>query len=688
MRGIGANAARPGGGRRSQQTTQGLPQSVNFNYNWAHTATDNINVFPELGGKTASDSYSLQGGYTLGYHKLTSIFNANWNRSDSHATNYFTGITDIATQVGVLGPGGNPLNPSPLNYGLPNITLSSFTGLNQQQPKFTIAQTITLSETLAWMHGKHNLRFGGDYRRVHRDFLGGSNSTGSFYFTGLYTGSSLGDFLLGLPQSTSIDVTESKSYLRDNVFELYAQDDWRVRSNLTLLYGVRYEFFAPYTEKFNRLSMITTNPEGAFTTVSQVQSGSASGLPDSLVYPFRVGFAPRLGFAMRLPKQTVLRGGYGMNYTTNSYANFAGIMALQPPFANLQTNVAPATCAQFGPGCLSLANGFPAPNIFGNYAVDPHYRLPYVQVWNVDIQKTLPLGIVMNAGYNGAKGSSLDVTIAPRAAESSPQTNPGNVLFNYEEARAFSRFNAGTLRLNKRLSKGIAMGANYQYSHSIDNAGSVGGTSTVVAQNWQDLEAEEGNSSFDVRHKVSGSYLFELPFGKDKFWFTTGTASHILEGLSISGTFTFATGTPLTPNYQATINDVARGTAGTGRPDRIPGVSLMEGGGSLKRWFNTAAFTAPTPDSFGNTYGTASRNLIPGPGIVQNNMSLSKTMQLGETRSFEFRATANNVFNTVQYSGVNTTLFTGVEAAGHSPFGQVTSVAAMRSFQFLARFRF
>jgi hypothetical protein len=690
MRGIGANASPFGafGGRRSQQTTQGLRQSVNFNYNWAHTASDNVNVFPELGGKTASESHSLQAGYTLGRNKLTSIFNANWNRSNSRATNFFTGVTDIATQVGVLGPGGNPLNASSLNYGLPNITLSSFTGLSEQQPKFTIAQTITVSETLAWMHGKHNFRFGGDYRRVHHDFLGGSNSTGSFYFTGFYTGSSLGDFLLGLPQQSSIDSSGAKSYLRDNVVELYAQDDWRVRSNLTLIYGVRYEFFAPYTEKYNHLSMAATNPAGGFTSVAQVQAGNAGGLPDSLVYPFRAAFAPRLGLALRLAKQTVLRGGYGMNYTTNSYANFAGIMALQPPFANLQTNVVADSCAGSGTGCLSVADGFPAPNLLGNYALDPHYRLPYVQVWNVDVQKTLPWGIVMNAGYNGSKGGNLDVTIAPRATVSSPLTNPENVLFNYEEAKAFSRFHAGTLRVNKRLSNGIAIGANYQYSHSIDDAGSVGGTSTVVAQNWQDILAEEGNSSFDVRHKVSGNYLFELPFGKDKYWFTTGKSSHILEGLSISGTFTFATGTSLTPSYQATINDVARGTAGTERPDRVPGVSLTEGGGSLKHWFNTAAFTAATPDGFGNAFGTASRYSIPGPGTVQNNMSLAKTVQLGETRSFEIRATANNVFNTVQYSGVNTTLFTGVEAASHSPFGQVTSVAAMRSFQFAARFRF
>ena len=171
-------------------------------------------------------------------------------------------------------------------------------------------------------------------------------------------------------------------------------------------------------------------------------------------------------------------------------------------------------------------------------------------------------------GYNGSKGNNLDITSAPRATTGSPGADPTNLIFNYEQSGAFSRFNAGTLRVNKRLGKGIALGANYQYSHSIDDAGSVGGTSTVVAQNWQDLSAEEGNSSFDQRHRVTGTYLYELPFGKDKFWFTSGVGSHILEGFSISGSFTFATGTPLTPSYQAAVQDVARGTAGTLRPDR------------------------------------------------------------------------------------------------------------------------
>jgi hypothetical protein len=693
MRSLGANATQPGGrgmggfgggGRRSRQT-QGLRQSVNFNYNWSHSASDNVNIFPELGGKTSSGSNSLQAGYTVGYHKVTNIFNVSWNRNNSQVTNFFTNGTDVASALGIYGPDGNALNTSANNYGVPNITLSNFAGLNEQQPSFLLSQTISMSETLSWIHDKHNLRFGGDYRRVHRDFLGGTNSTGTFYFTGYYTGSALGDFLLGEPLETSIDSAVTKSYLRENVFDLYATDDWRVLPNLTLVYGIRYEFFAPFTEKFGHLAMVDTNAGAGFTDLAQVQAGATgpySGkLPDSLVEPFRIGFAPRFGVALRLPKQTVIRGGYGLNYTNSQYSTFASTMAHQPPFANEQTNIAANECASPTDACLTLANGFPSPDITGNYALDPGYRLPYVQVWNVDIQKTLPWGVVLNAGYNGSKGNNLDVTIAPRRTPSSPNTDSSNAIFNYEESAGFSLFNAGTLRVNKRLSNGVSLGANYQYSHSIDDAGALGGTSTVVAQNWQDILAEEGNSSIDQRHRVTGTYLFELPFGKDKRWLTTGKPAHIFEGLSVSGSFTFATGTPLTPNYAAAISDVIHGTAGTLRPDRVQNVSPTAGGGSAKKWFNTAAFIQPNSDAFGNAFGNVSRNSITGPGTIQNNMTLSKTLQLGETRSMEFRASANNVFNTVEYVGVDTNL--------NSPSAaQVTSAAAMRQFNFLARFRF
>ncbi len=714
-RSLGANATQPGGrggfggGRRGGSQNQGLRQSINFNYNWSHSASDQVNFIPELGGKSASTSYSLQAGYTVGYHRFTSIFNANWNRSNSQTTNFFTNTADNVAYntYGISVP-----NDVPINYGLPNIQLSEFNSITEQQPSFALSQTISFSETLSWIHGKHNIRFGGDYRRVHRDFLAGSNATGNFTFSGLFTedaaqdpttGSPIADMLLGLPQSTSLNSSLAKSYLRDNVFDAYAMDDWRMKPSFTLNYGVRYEFFAPYTEKYGHLAEVLTNPDGGFTSLAEASAGT-NGLPSSLVYPWRKAFRPSVALAWRVPKikQMVVRSGFGMNYTVGEYATFANTMAHQPPFTNEQTNQeaigngASSACAQAVPmTCFTLSNGFPAAQTLGNYALDPHYGLPYVMAWNLDIQKTLPWGIVMNLGYNGTRANHLDTVLAPRAVPGSPGTDPSVVCvgslpcyplnFTYEEALSFSKFNAGTVRVNKRLSKGIAVGANYQYSHSIDDAGALGSVGGVGVQNWQNVLGELGNSSLDVRHTVSGTYLYELPFGYDKAWVTTGVGSHILEGFSISGQFTFASGTWLSPSYTSSVASTACGTGGVLRPN-LTGVSPTAGGGTLHEWFNPAAYSAPTntvtpTQTFCNYFGNAPRNSIEGPGTVTNNMSLSKTAQLGDTRSMEIRATINNVFNTVQYAGVNGTV-------NSQNFGEVTSVKQMRNFQFMARFRF
>ena len=705
MRSLGPNATQPGGGRfggfgggrRGGSANQGLRQSVNANYNMSHSASDQVNIFPELGGKQSSNSYSLQLGYTVGYHRFTSITNTGWNRSDAQTTNFFTNTSDnVAADAGIDIP-----NNVPLNYGLPDVSLSNLQGLSQTQPSFSVNQTISVSETVSYRTGKHNLRFGGDFRRVHHDFLAGSNPTGSFTFTGWFTqqtgtdgqkvgttGSPMADFLLGYPASTAINSSLTKAYLRDNASDAYALDDWRALSYLTLNYGVRYEFYAPYTEKYGHLADVATNPGEGFTSETEVVSGTA-GLPDSLVYPFRKAFAPRVGLALRVPKlnQTVVRAGFGMNYTIGEYATFASLMAHQPPFTNEQTNnevnksnVVTGACALTTPPTC-FTNGFPAPAAVGNYAVDPHFGMPYVEVWNLDVQKTLPWAVLVNVGYNGVKSNHQDITSSPQALPDSPATNPTGLIFTYDQAEAFSKLEQGTVRVFKRLTGGVAMSAYYQFSHAIDDAGALGSVNGNAAQNWQNLAAEEGNTLSVPRHKVTGNYLYELPFGQDKHWATAGAASHILEGFSVSGSFTFASGTFLSPGFEPSQQSVTCGTSGAVRPNLVPGVSTA-GPQNSREWFNTTAFTAPSNTSgFCNYFGSAPRGSIVGPGTVSNNMALSKTMQLGETRSMEFRASLTNAFNTVQYSGVDTNY-------GSPTFGQVTSVGAMRSFQFMTRFRF
>jgi hypothetical protein len=168
-----------------------------------------------------------------------------------------------------------------------------------------------------------------------------------------------------------------------------------------------------------------------------------------------------------------------------------------------------------------------------------------------------------------------------------------------------------------------------------------------------------------------------LPFGPNRAFLNKGGFwSHALDGFGLSGTFTFATGLYLTPTYSGNQAEAVGANTFTQRPDRVF-TELLTGPGSVKQWFNTAAFAAPATGA----YGTASQGSIEGPGTVAVSAALSRTFALGETRSLETRVTATNVFNTVQYSGVNT-----VENSIN--FGQVTSAAAMRTLQLVARYRF
>lgn len=686
-----------GGGRRQQANAPAsLRQNINVGFSYSHSASDSPNVFVPLGGSTTSDGYNLSAGYTIGYGRLTNHATVTWNRSHAMRTNFFTGGTDSpAGDAGIL-IGDAAIAANPLYYGVPSVTLSGLTGMNGVTPSDSVNQTISFSDFVSWSHKKHNMRFGGDIRRVHADSLTapsnlqtGASPLGSFTFTGRSTsenpndttnqvgGFSFADFLLGLPQQSAVQAGLSKAYLRANVMDVYATDDWRILPNLTLNYGLRYEYFAPYTEKNGHL--VNLDHSANFGTVTPVVAGGTgpySGrFPQSLVNPDRTMFAPRLGVAYRLKgkwfKETVVRGGYGINYNTTQPLTFAQQLAFQPPFSLTQTNVAGAD----GCGALQLANAFncSSATVQNNYSVNLNYRLGRVQIWSIDIQRTLPMDIVLNVGYNGAVGGNLDMVLTPlQASSDGSQTQP----FNYEDSRGSSRFNALAINARKRMQKGISLQATYQYGHSIDNASSIGGSTVVPVQNFNDINAEFGNSSFDLRHKLTGNWVFELPFGPNRAFFSQGDVwSKILDGFSLSGDFTFASGNYFTPHLVATAQQAANGTNNSLRTDRVFSQPI-HGAGTILDWFNAAAFTDPA-----GTYGTASRNSIEGPGTVAVDASLSRTLALGETRSFEMRVTANNVFNTVQYSGIDTVF-------SNRTFGQVTSTASMRQMTFMARYRF
>jgi hypothetical protein len=326
---------------------------------------------------------------------------------------------------------------------------------------------------------------------------------------------------------------------------------------------------------------------------------------------------------------------------------------------------APFTCSNL----LTVTN---------NYAVDPNYKLGMVQIYNLNVQKTIPLNIVLNIGYNGTVAGNLDLVGAPNAtAASDGSTITGAAPFDYERSIGTSRSNALVISAQKRQVKGIALGATYTYSHTITNASGVSGAIGTPIQNYFRPDLEYGNASFDQRHNLTGNWVTELPFGPNRAFLNKGgVLSRIMDGYSLSGTFTFASGHYFTPQYSGNQTEASSGNVFRLRPNRDFTQSTA-GAGNLGQFFNTNAFAAPV----NGQYGTASPGSIEGPGTVAVSASLSRTVDLGDTRSFEARVTAANVFNTVQYSGIST-----IENSAN--FGQVTSAAAMRVLQLQARYRF
>ncbi|PYY15236.1 MAG: hypothetical protein DMG61_07600, partial [Acidobacteria bacterium] len=223
----------------------------------------------------------------------------------------------------------------------------------------------------------------------------------------------------------------------------------------------------------------------------------------------------------------------------------------------------------------------------------------------------------------------------------------------------------------------------YVFSKSLDNASSIGGGAVVVAQNDQDLAAERGLSSFDQRHRFTGNFVYELPFGTGKKWLNNqGAMKEFFGDWSWSGDFTIASGLPFTPRFLGATSDINQGLNGTLRLDVVgdPTAGTCPNGfsvGTINCWFNTAAFVQPPTGQFGN----AQRNSIRGPGQLIFDMSVSKTLLAKDTRALELRLAANNVFNRPQFTTIDTVL--------NSPtYGQVVSVGAMRRVTLSARFRF
>lgn len=683
---------RGGRQRRQQQQNQKKEnehwsQSINGTFIFNNIRSSVLNPFPGLGGKQSVNNYNFGFGHTATKGLFLNSLRFSYNRSAVNTANNFTNRTNIENQIGING-----VSQRPEDFGLPNLNFApQFSSLQDITPVFRTTQNLSISDSMSQSHGKHSFSWGGDFRHQLVDTSNASNARGTFIFSGAATGLPFADFLLGLAQETSLQSGADAYHFRANTFDLFVQDNWRAGKNLSFNLGVRYEYVTPYIESNNQLVNLDVAPD--FSQVAPVlpgQVGTVTGkkFPNGLINADRNNFAPRLGVAWKPRPKTVVRAGYGVNYNISQYGQMATQLGFQPPFAVAQTNPAPAG------SFLTLQNGFPAAiassplHITNTYAVDPDYRLPYVQTWNLNIQQEIKTSVVVNIGYTGAKGTHLDIVRAPDQLQTggprftactlaTPADVPCVQPFLFESSEGSSILHQGTLRVRKRLRHGLSLGGTYVYSKSIDNASSIGGGASVVAQNDLDIAAERSLSSFDQRHRVTADYLYELPFGKDKKWLSKGgMAQNIFGGFLFSGDVTLASGLPFSPQIFGRGVDLGRGVTGSARPDLAPGQSIQLSDPTIQEWFNTAAFTAPA-----GVFGTAGRNTIIGPGTVQVDMSVSKNIQVKEMQALEVRLSATNVFNTVHFTSIDATF-------GSPTFGQVVGAGAMRKAQITARYRF
>jgi hypothetical protein len=668
-----------------------LTSKDNFGVNYSMRRGNSLNagIFPGL--DTDRTNFGQNIGIS-GMHSFKPRLIANWrvslNRMRTESTNKFSYNRDVEGELGITG-----VSPDPINWGPPTISFTGYGGLSLAAPSVSTNQTFQVSVGVNKIGAKHSIRTGIDISWAQRNSRSDSNGRGTYTFTGYATvlldaqgsqvsgtGNDFADFLLGLPYSTSrryvdpsINPYGNAIYLRNRSWNLYIMDDWRVRSNFTVNYGLRYEYSGPSYEKYDR--MVSLDANSNFSELAQVfpnEKGLLSGqyFPRSLVNPDRNNLSPRIGIAWRpkLRSPFVIRAGYGLGFNAGGFSSITGQLVNQAPFAVTQNLATDRT------NPLTLQIGFPtnpAVTIQNTYAIDPHYRASYAQQWSLSIQAQLFRLYALTVAYDGSKGTGLDILRAPNRSSSASN-------FVYQTNGANSIYHGLNVQFSRRYSHGFNVMGSYTFSKSIDNAS--GGGSTV-AQNDVDLAAERSLSSQDRRHNFQTNLVYELPFGQNRAFFAGASTKllNFISGWTFNGSFALSSGSPLTARY-ASSNGNTSGAAlyNSLRPDGIGiKVSLPRSERTTAKFFNTAAFAPPA-----GLYGTAGRNTIIGPGTNSVNMSVRKSFRLDESnRRLDFSWQVQNLFNHPNWSGVSTTI-------NSLNYGQVTSVRAMRSMTMDLRIRF
>jgi hypothetical protein len=642
---------------------------LNTNINWAHRL--NPHVF---------------GYVTYRFSRLRTLVRPEFKNHEN-----------VAGAAGITGD-----DQDPAQWGPPALSFSGgIAALSDGDSAFNRNRTDGVSASAGIYRRRHNITVGGDVRwqQFNENFQ--QDPRGTFTFTGAATGSDLADFLVGIPDASSIAYGNADKYLRQRVYDAYANDDWRVLPILTINAGARWEYGAPMTELQDRL--VNLDVTQGFASVAPVLASSPVGsltgshYPSSLVRPDRLGIEPRIGISWRpIPASTVVvRAGYGIYHDTSVYLSPVLQLAQQAPLSKSAKQQNSTACP------LTLADGFTpcGTTTAQTFAFDPNFRVGYAQTWQLAVQRDLPMAMQGTLTYLGVKGTHGVQEFLPNSyplgeANPCPGCPSG---FVYEASGGNSTRQSAQLQLRRRLRAGLTASLTYTFSKSLDDDAMLGGQghtqsasqgesqsqstltaaaatsqSATIAQDWLNPRAEHSLSSFDQRHLLNATAQYTTGQGLEGGALLGGWRGRALKEWTLLTQVSAGTGMPETPVYPAAVPGT--GWIGPLRPS-LTGASPYQTAG--RAHVNAGAYEAPAAGA----WGTAGRNSITGPATFSLDGAMQRTFRAGKRYFMDARIDATNLLNHAVYSSWNTTV-------GNAQFGLPVSVNPMRSVQGTFRLRF
>jgi hypothetical protein len=582
--------------------------------------------------------------------------------------------TTPATKLGIPN-----VNVDEDSTGFPTVTATNFTGFGEGGflPTYNDQNIFTSSGSLQWLKGSHILKFGGDFTRRQVNEHQSSEPRIAFAFTPAFTGdpnnlaatgNAMASLLLGFPSTTTRNRYLEHPGYRFLETGWFAQDDYRITHWLTLNMGLRWDYYSPLSEAVNRIANFD------FATSKLIFAGQ-NGVNNVLnVHKDFGDFGPRLGFSAQLNKKTVVRGGFGINYTPMLQGT-PGSFRNPPHVSTLSitpTNITPIN---------SLSTPVPPlnPNDPVNLAgpllaVSEAYKLPYVEQMNMIVERELPWRLILSSGYVASlgkrqSGSNLSVDLngaAPGAAN--VQTRrilsalyPNVTTINTVENYYTSSYNSMQTTLEMRPRNGMSLSINHTWAHSIDN-------SEVRYIAFAVPTTIKGSSNSDIRNRLVVSWVYDLPWNRS--W--NGHWTVLVRNWRLNAIAFAQTGLPFAVTQTGTQTNNA---TGTNRPNQV--ASFRVANPTTDQWFNTAAFVAQPA----NTWGNEGRNLLTAPGTWNMDLSIHREFKVREKITAQFRLESFDFTNTVLPAQP-------ISVLGQADFGKIITWTSGRQNQIALKFLF